>query len=110
MASDKHNQYSEDASSQTTYPSEYKENVQNPGTSLSYPVVGPKELIPVTQAKIDRVFFYLFFTSLACTGAVMLVPNQIVEAVVGTIWISSIGLARFLLGSAYHRKEYNRRT
>ena len=91
MTSDTHNQHNEEPSSQTTYPSEYTEDVQNPGRNLSYPVIGPEEFIKVGQSEID--------------GAVMLVPNHIVEAVIRNIWSSTIEPAQTPLDEIYHQEE-----
>lgn len=107
MAGDAH--HNEDVSLQITYKREYKEDVQNPGTELSYPAQSPEEFIKVAQWKINRIFYFLIFTSIGCMSAVVLAPGHIVAMTAGVIWINSVGLARFLLSGAY-RWRGNRHT
>jgi hypothetical protein len=88
---------------QTTHPIEY-EDIKDPKSFLSVPVLDPEEYLRIAQWKINRVFGYLSLTSIACMGAVIISPNHIVEAASIAIWASSVGLARYLLSSSYNKK------
>jgi hypothetical protein len=102
-------QASKDVGPQTTYLPEYAED-ENPKPGLPHPELSTEEFIRLTQWQIDRALYFIFFMSLGCVSAVILASNPIVEALVGTIWVGSMGLARRLLGGAYHQKDEDRRT
>lgn len=94
----------EDTSPQVTYPAEYREDVCDPESITSYPLQGTQEYVKIAQWKINRVFYFLAFISVACVAAVLLDPTQVVGAAVATIWVTSVGLARYLLGNSYRHK------
>lgn len=96
-------------SRQNTYTPERKEDSQTI-IDLSYPAQSPQDYIKIAQWKINRVFYFLYFTAIASTGAVIIEPKQFVEIAVVAIWISSVGLARFLLSSSYHKTGVSRKT
>ena len=99
-------------SPQTTYTPKYEEyEDDNPNIlDLSYPGHSPEDHIKIAQWKINRVFYFLYFTAIASTGAVIIEPKQFVEIAAVAIWISSVGLARYLLGSAYHKRGVSHKT
>lgn len=94
----------EDTGPHVTYPTEYREDVCDPEPTTSYPLQGAEEYIRIAQWKINRVFYFLGFVTLACMTVILLDPTQIVVGAVATIWITSMGLARFLLSSSYGHK------
>ena len=67
-------------------------------------MVSRPKLILTEGSKINRVFYFLAFTSTICLVAVMVAPRAEVHLVAIAIWGGSIGLARYLLRRAYRGK------
>ena len=100
-------EHSIDAGPQTIDSPEFREN-EEPKPGMPCPKLSTEEFIRIKQWQIDRALYFLFFMSLGCAGAIVLAPKHVVEVLIGTIWITSIGLARRLIGGAYHQKHDRR--
>ena len=72
-----------------------------PVPGIAVPVVGPKEYAKVEKWHVDRVFYFLAFTSVICLAFVAIVPTTTMKATAAGIWLGSLGLAKFLLVGAY---------
>jgi hypothetical protein len=75
---------------------------ETPLPGISVPVLGPEVYVKVEKWRVNRVFYYLAFTSVICLAAVAIVPTT-VKATALAIWLSSLGLAKFLLAGAYRK-------
>lgn len=75
----------------------------NPVNKIADPVLGPTIYIRAEKWRINRVFYFLSFISVACLAAVMLSSQLPVEVAVASIWSGAVALSRYLLSSAYGR-------
>jgi hypothetical protein len=70
------------------------------------PVLVPDSYARFRKWRIKRVFYFLTSSSALCLAAVTLVPEPAVQATALGIWVTSAGLARFLLtGTDRKHKE-----
>jgi hypothetical protein len=75
----------------------------SPTPGIADPVMGPAEYTKVKKQYVNRVFYFLAFTSVVCLVAVAVVPNPVVQETALGVWVGAAGLARFLLAGAYHK-------
>ena len=78
------------------YSQEISEQI-TPGRNISEPVLGPVNYVKAEKSKINKVFYFMAFVSIACLGALMLVPQPVVEVAVGTIWAGALALSRYMM-------------
>jgi len=97
--SDKH--HSEEINVSIRYSEETIENLQ-PEYGISYPVQGPSTFSKVEKWKVDRVYYFLCFTTIICIGALIWRPLPDIQATVASTWVSAATLSRYLLKNAYH--------
>ena len=69
--------------------------------TLGAPVVGSEEYAKVKRWHVNRVFYFLIFSSVACLATVVFAPTPVVQGAALVVWGGSVGLARFLLAGAY---------
>ena len=88
-----------------TLPIKYSEEIAErltPASSIAEPVLGPNTYIRAEKWRINRVFYFLSFTSVVCLGTLMLSPQPAIEVAVVSIWSGAVALSRYLLSSAYN--------
>lgn len=90
----------EELSGQTKYVKEIAEQLE-PASDIAQPVLGHITYIRAEKWRINRVFYFLAFVSVACLFTVILSPSPPVEVAVATIWSGAVALSRYLLSSAY---------
>jgi hypothetical protein len=90
----------EEFSAQIKYSEEVAEQLKQ-FKRIADPVLGPNVYIRAEKWRINRVFYFLSFISVACLATVMLSPQLPVEVAVAGIWSGAVALSRYLLGSAY---------
>jgi hypothetical protein len=90
----------EDSSAQIKYSEEVVEQFK-PDKIIVDPVLGPNIYIRAEKWRINRVFYFLCFISVACLATVMISPQLPVEIAVASIWSGAVALSRYLLSSAY---------
>jgi hypothetical protein len=78
---------------------------ETPEAGLPVAIISPDEYVKVSKWKVNRVFYFLSFTSLGCLSAVVLRSTPVVETAASTIFVSSAALAWRLLSSAYNGKK-----
>ena len=69
------------------------------------PVLAPDSYSRFRKWRINRVFYFLTSSSALCLAAVTLVPRPAVQATALGIWVTSAGLARFLLTGTYRKPK-----
>jgi hypothetical protein len=75
----------------------------SPTPGMADPVLGPAEYSKVKKQQINRVFYFLAFSTVVCLGAVAAVPNPVVQETALGVWVGAAGLARFLLAGVYRK-------
>lgn len=89
---------------------EHDERVQNadeieederPKPGMSTPVEIQGDRVLTEKWRIDRVFYYLAFTSIVCLTAVLISPSPEVRMVAAGMWVGAAALAKYLLSRAY---------
>jgi hypothetical protein len=73
-------------------------------------IVGGEEFAKVEKWRVNRVFYFLTGSSIACLTVAALVPNPAVQGTAIAIWAGSVGLAKILLADAYRKSGATKKT
>jgi hypothetical protein len=82
---------------------------EEPAGDIIKPTFGSVNCVKVEEWKINRVFYYLSFTSVACLGTIIISPHAPVEATVAAIWTGSVTLSHYLLRAAYNGADVTKK-
>jgi hypothetical protein len=91
----------EELGGQTSYAKEIAEQ-EMPARGLAQSALGNINYIRAEKWRINRVFYFLSFVSVACLAAIIISPYVPVEITVVGIWTSAVALSRYLLRAAYN--------
>ena len=69
------------------------------------PVILPTEYTKLRKRRVNGVLCYLMGTSALSVGAVIIAPNQMVEATVLAVLAGSFGFAKFLIDGGRKKKK-----